>query len=72
MHPGKRGNPGNDLELICPGIYYFKSFVLEMPWNYFIQFTNFFSQSLFVYFAFSNLVLYFSKFEYFDHMPCYY
>ena len=43
---------------ICRGIYYFQSFVLEMSWNFFVQFTNFFSESLFLYFAFSNFVLY--------------
>ena len=44
---------------ICPGIYYFQNFVLEISWNFFVQFTNFFSQSLFLYFAFSNFILYF-------------
>ena len=55
-------DPGVHTSWKCPGIYYFQSFVLEMPWNFFGQFTKFFSQSLFLYFAFSNFILYFLGF----------
>ena len=41
---------------ICRGIYYFQSFVLGMSLKSFLPLTNF-SQSLFLYFIFSNFVL---------------
>ena len=46
--PGKPGNPGNVLEFffcpgICPGIYHFQSFVLEMSWKFFATVHLFFS-----------------------------
>ena len=43
---------------ISPEIYYFQSFVLEMSLN-FLYSSTLFSPSLFLYFAFSNFVLYF-------------
>ena len=43
---------------ISPEIYYFQSFVLEISLN-FLYSSTLFSPSLFLYFAFSNFVLYF-------------
>ena len=56
---------------ICPGVLLFQCFVFEMFWNFFCTIDQIFFHSH--YFCILPLAIYlvFSKFVYFDHIPCY-